>query len=160
MASHGITLTTGEKFYLKDSRFIHMYLTLGGVTQELHGFQNGEAVSWTKNEDDVVVDDDFAGFPIGMINHSKRGGFTLNLNDGSPANRAVYKAYKNQMNYTDGEIPTFGFSVVNENNGETAESATCLIQKMPDGNVTNTIGPKTWSVLGLEYSNTFDDDED
>jgi len=132
-------------------------MTIDDITSEMMGFQNGEAVSWTKSEDDVVVDDDFKGFPIGLINHSKRGNFTLNLNDGSPANETTYTAYQRQMTYAEGEIPTFGFKVQNDNNGEVAESPTCLIQKMPDGNVTNTIGPKTWTVLGLEYSDTFPD---
>lgn len=152
-----IQLSSGESFDLKDSRFIHIYITIDDVTSEMHGFQNGEAVSWTKTEDDVVVDDDFHGFPIGMINHSTRGNFTLNLNDGSPANRLVYSAYYRQMNYVQGEIPVFGFKVQNDNNGEIAQSPTCLLQKMPDGNVTNTIGPKTWTVMGLEYSDTFEE---
>lgn len=149
---HKISLSNGSWFVLKDSRYIHMYITLLGNTIEMNGFQNGEAVSWTKAEDDVVIDDDFKGLPIGLINHSVRGSFTLNLNDGSQANSLVYAAYYNQMTYKEGEIPTFGFKVVNDNNDETVNSPTCLVQKMPDGNVTNTIGPKTWNVYALEYN--------
>jgi len=153
--AHKIALSDGSFFMLKDSRYIHIYMTIDGLTTEMNGFQNGEAVSWTKTEDDVVVDDDFKGFPIGMINHSKRGNFTLNVNDGSPANELAYSAYYRQMNYVEGEIPTFGFKVVNDNNGELVQSPTCLMQKMPDGSVTNQISPKAWMVNGLEYSDVF-----
>lgn len=152
-----LKLSNGESYAIKDSRFIHIYITIDEVTSEMHGFQNGEAVSWTKAEDDVVSDDDFQGNPLVMINHSKRGSFTLNLNDGSPANELVYSAYYRQMNYSVEEMPGFGFKVQNDNNGEVAQSPTCLLTKMPDGNVNNTIGPKTWVVQAYEYSDTFED---
>lgn len=151
-----ITLSNGDWFVLKDSRFIHIYITIDDVTTEMGGFQNGEAVTWEKQEDDVVADDDFKGIPVALINHSKRGNFTLNLNDGSMSNALIYSAYNRQMTYSEDELATFGLKVQNDNNGEIVQSPTCLLQKMTGGSVSNAIAARTWTVLGFEYSDTFD----
>ena len=151
-----ITLSNGDWFVLKDSRFIHIYITIDDVTTEMGGFQNGEAVTWEKQEDDVVADDDFKGIPVALINHSKRGNFTLNLNDGSMSNALIYSAYNRQMTYSEDELATFGLKVQNDNNGEIIQSPTCLLQKMTGGSVSNAIAARTWTALGFEYSDTFD----
>ena len=155
MAARRIALDDGTYFVLKDSRFIHIYVIINKVATELNGFQNGEAVGWEKTDNDVDVQSDFKGLPLGVLNHSKLGQFTANLNDGSPSNDIIYSCYYNQMNYNGSTLPTFGFKVQNDNNGEVAESSVCLIQKMTPGQVSNSIQARVWTILALQYKDTF-----
>lgn len=150
-----VQLDDGSYFVLKDSRFIHIYVIIDGVPTELNGFQSGEAVSWEKTDNDVDVASDFKGVPLGLINHSKIGQFTAHLNDGAPAHDTMYGCYYRQMNHTSDVLPTFGFKVQNDNNGEVAMSTVCLIQKMPPGSVSNGITTRDWTILACQYEDTF-----
>ena len=150
-----IQLDDGSYFVLKDSRFIHVYVIIDGTPTELAGFQSGEAVNWSKTDNDVTVASDFKGVPLGLINHSKLGQFVAHLNDGAPAHDIIYGCYFRQMNHSSDVVPTFGFKVENDNNGEVIKSSICLIQKMPNGSVSNGITSRDWTILALQYDDSF-----
>lgn len=155
MAVQRINLDDGTYFVMKDSRFIHIYLIVDSVAKEENGFQSGEAVNWSKTDNDAEVASDFKGLPLGLINHSKLGQFVFHLNDGAPAHDDIYACYYRQMNHSSDVIPTFGVRVQNDNNGEVVKSSVCIIQKVSDGSVSNGITSRDWTILAVQYDDSF-----
>ncbi|RHW48692.1 phage protein [Lactobacillus bombicola] len=163
MASNDINLPNGKHFSLKDTRFTHLYADIplegGTKTVELTDFQNGEAFSWTKTENDTTISSDYNGAPIGVINHSKTGTLTINASEGGFANKVLFQLYKLQGNYESGSgTSAFNMRMVNDNWGETANFNGCLIQKIPDGHMSNSITARTWVIDVFQLENGINED--
>lgn len=163
MASNQINFTDGSSVSLKDSRFIHLYadINVGGTkkTVELTGFQNGEAFSWEKTENDSTIAGDFKGDPVGVINHSKIGTLTINTSEGGLADKILFQLYKTQGSYEIGSgVSAFDMRMVNDNWGETAKFFGCLIQKLPAGHASNSITPHTWTIDVMKLEDELDED--
>ncbi|KRN02165.1 hypothetical protein FD13_GL000305 [Levilactobacillus senmaizukei DSM 21775 = NBRC 103853] len=137
--------------YLKDTRFIHIYLIVDGKTHELFGFTNNDAIKWTKVDNDFDLDSDFSGDPIMLQNHSSKGQITLSCNENGQAAAYGEAVIKRQKTYALGEIPTVGLKVVNDNNNKTVDLPYAFAQKEPDGGITNSFDNSEYTFLGWNF---------
>ncbi len=111
----------------------------------LTGFQDGDMVSFGKDNNFVEVQVDAQGEASAAINNDKLGTFTINLSASSPFNKKMVQLANSRKQ----------FAVSVKHKTERASATKAFIEKTPDGAFGKATGSRTYAIKALDYKHDF-----
>lgn len=111
----------------------------------LTGFQDGDMVSFGKDNNFVEVQVDAQGEASAAINNDSLGTFTVNLSASSPFNKKMIQLANTRKQ----------FSISIKHKSERASATKAFIEKTPDGAFGKSTGSRTYTIKALDYKHDF-----
>lgn len=127
-----------------------------GVTTECTDLVNGTAATFARANQEFTNTSDYKSGAHFFQSGDKSGTVVVNVLAGSRQDKVFTKLRKVQSNAPTSDKPMVNFAYVDNANGETATAANCIIQGLPQFEMTNNQAQKAYTFLSSEIENDFD----
>lgn len=111
----------------------------------MFGFQDGDMVSFSKDNSYIEVQTDAQGQGSAAKNNDNLGTFTINLSQNSPCN-------KHLMNLANSRKE---FPIAVKHQDEMAWATRAYIEKTPDGSFGKGVPTRTYTIKALDYKHEY-----
>lgn len=148
-----INLSNGKEVDLYSSRFIHVVLSLHktGESNELGGFQNGEAFSSQRTNAAVTEQGDFHGNANFFDSEDESGQMTFNTMPASSTTEKFGTLFNWQQNSKPGVDDFINVTVTNVDTGQVIIGEGGRIQGLPNDQGNETAFSLPWVILFGRY---------
>lgn len=109
------------------------------------GFQDGDMVTFGKDNSFVEVQVDAQGESAAAINNDRLGTFTVNLSSASPWNKKLMELANSRKQ----------FAITIKHKTEVATATKAFVEKTPDGSFGKGIGSRAYTIKALDYKHEF-----
>ncbi|GAY74281.1 hypothetical protein [Lentilactobacillus kosonis] len=152
-----INLSNGKEVNLYSSRFIHVVLTLHatGDSEEIGGFQNGEAFSSQRTNAAVTQQGDFHGNSNFFDSEDESGQMTFNTMPASSSTEKFGTLFDWQQNSQPGVDDFINITVTNADTGQIIAGEGGRIQGIPQDQANETAFSLPWVVLFSRYTDNW-----
>ncbi|PZL78329.1 hypothetical protein CI088_00325 [Enterococcus plantarum] len=111
----------------------------------MFGFQDGDMVSFSKDNSYIEVQTDAQGQASAAKNNDNLGTFTVNLSQNSPCNKQLMALANARKE----------FSISVTHASEKAWASRALIEKTPDGSFGKGVPTRTYTIKALDYKHEY-----
>ncbi|CAI2679410.1 DUF3277 family protein [Apilactobacillus apinorum] len=133
-----------------------LYLNVYGMTYKCTDLVNGTAASFARATQEFTNTSDYDSKAHFFQSGDKSGTVTVNVLAGSPQDVIFAKLRKAQSSAPTGSKPLANLVYIDNATGETATGTYCVIQGMPQEEMTNNQAQKAYAFLSKEVDNDFD----
>lgn len=109
------------------------------------GFQDGDMVSFSKDNNNAEIVVDAQGNGAMAVNNNNLGTFVINLSAGSPFNKKLTQLADSRKQ--------FAMSVKHKT--ERAWGTKCVVEKTADGSFGTGVGARSYTVKALDYKREY-----